>query len=54
MGSSRGCEEPANYPDIARYLAQIGIDSINVNPSNVLRTFEVAYDAEKSTNKATE
>lgn len=41
-------EAPANYPEIARYLAQLGIDSISVNPSSILRTMEVVSDAEKS------
>ena len=31
-------EAPANYPEIARYLTQLGIDSISVNPSSVFRT----------------
>jgi pyruvate, water dikinase len=31
-------EAPANYPEIARYLAELGIDSISVNPSSILRT----------------
>jgi pyruvate,water dikinase len=39
-------EAPANYPAIARYLTQLGIDSISVNPSSVLRTMEVVADAE--------
>jgi len=39
-------EAPANYPEIARYLAQLGIDSISVNPSSVLRTMEVVGEAE--------
>ena len=34
-------EAPANYPEIARYLAQLGIDSISVNPSSILRTMQV-------------
>ena len=34
-------EAPANYPEIARFLAGVGIDSISVNPSSVLRTIEV-------------
>ena len=29
-------EAPANYPEIARDLTQIGIDSISVNPSSIL------------------
>jgi len=39
-------EAPANYPEIARYLAELGIDSISVNPSSILRTMQVVSDAE--------
>ena len=39
-------EAPANYPEIAHYLAQLGIDSISVNPSSVLRTMQVVGEAE--------
>ncbi len=39
-------EAPANYPEIARFLASLGIDSISVNPSSILRTFAVVYEAE--------
>jgi pyruvate,water dikinase len=42
-------EAPANYPEIARYLTQLGIDSISVNPSSVLRTMQAVCDAERST-----
>ena len=41
-------EAPANYPEIARYLTQLGIDSISVNPSSILRTMEVVADAEEN------
>jgi pyruvate,water dikinase len=41
-------EAPANYPEIARFLAGIGIDSISVNPSSVLRTIEVVREEEQS------
>ncbi len=41
-------EAPANYPEIARYLAQLGIDSISVNPSSILRTLQVVSDAESA------
>jgi pyruvate,water dikinase len=41
-------EAPANYPEIARYLAQLGIDSISVNPSSIFRTMQVVCDAEAS------
>jgi len=39
-------EAPANYPEMAQYLAQLGIDSISVNPSSVLRTMQVVNEAE--------
>jgi len=39
-------EAPANYPEIARYLTRLGIDSISVNPSSILRTMQVVSDAE--------
>ena len=41
-------EAPANYPEIAQYLAQLGIDFISVNPSSVLRTMQVVSDAESA------
>jgi hypothetical protein len=41
-------EAPANYPEIARYLTQLGIDSISVNPSSVFRTMAVVLEAETS------
>ena len=41
-------EAPANYPEIAQYLAQLGINSISVNPSSVLRTMQVVSDAESA------
>ncbi len=40
-------EAPANYPEIAKFLAGLGIDSISVNPSSVLRTMALVRDAEK-------
>lgn len=41
-------EAPADYPEIARFLTQIGIDSISVNPGSVLRTLEVVSEAERA------
>ena len=41
-------EAPANFPEIARYLTPLGIDSIRVNPSSILRTMQVVSDAEAS------
>jgi pyruvate,water dikinase len=42
-------EAPANYPEIAQYLAELGIDSISVNPSSILRTMEAVSEAEGRT-----
>jgi len=39
-------EAPANYPEIAAFLARLGIDSISVNPGSVLRTMKVVREAE--------
>ena len=39
-------EAPANYPEIARFLASLGIDSISVNPSSVPRTIAAVREAE--------
>jgi pyruvate,water dikinase len=39
-------EAPANYPEVARFLTELGIDSISVNPASVLRTISVVNEAE--------
>ncbi|MGE4074420.1 MAG: phosphoenolpyruvate synthase [Reyranella sp.] len=39
-------EAPATYPAVASFLAQIGIDSISVNPESVARTMQIVHDAE--------
>jgi pyruvate, water dikinase len=39
-------EAPATYPEVARFLTGIGIDSISVNPSSVLRTIGIVREAE--------
>ena len=41
-------EAPANYPEIAAFLTQLGIDSISVNPSSILRTMQAVCAAEAS------
>jgi pyruvate, water dikinase len=41
-------EAPANYPEIARFLARLGIDSISVTAASLLRTITVVYEAEQS------
>jgi pyruvate,water dikinase len=45
-------EAPANYPEIARYLTTLGIDSISVNPSSLVRTIAVVREAEEAVGKA--
>ncbi len=39
-------EAPANYPEIAAFLAALGIDSISVNPSSVMKTIQAVSEAE--------
>ena len=41
-------EAPANYPEIAQFLAGIGIDSISVNPSSLPRTIAAVREAERA------
>ena len=40
-------EAPANYPEIASFLAALGIDSISVNPASLPRTLTVVRDVEQ-------
>ena len=46
-------EAPANYPEIATFLAGLGIDSISVNPASLLKTFEVVRQAERGLTTST-
>lgn len=41
-------EAPANYPEIAAFLARLGIDSISVNPDSVVRTLKAVFEAEQT------
>jgi pyruvate,water dikinase len=41
-------EAPANYPEIAAALVDLGIDSISVNPSSLIRTRQIVSDAEQA------
>jgi pyruvate,water dikinase len=41
-------EAPANFPDVAAFLARLGIDSISVNPESVPRTMTVVREAEQA------
>jgi len=44
-------EAPANYPEIASFLVEQGIDSISVNPSSLLRTLTIVQKAEEGSGK---
>lgn len=44
-------EAPANYPEVAQFLARLGIDSISVNPSSVPRTIAAVREAEERVEK---
>jgi len=41
-------EAPANYPEVAAFLAEQRIDSISVNPASLLKTMQVVAEAEKN------
>ncbi len=41
-------EAPANHPEIARFLTEIGIDSISVNPASLPRTIAIVREAEQA------
>jgi pyruvate, water dikinase len=45
-------EAPANYPEIARFLAGLGIDSISVNAASLLHTLTAVWEAEQEKAKA--
>jgi pyruvate,water dikinase len=46
-------EAPANYPEVASFLVQQGIDSISVNPASILRTMKVVHAAEAQRSPST-
>ncbi|MGC2413729.1 MAG: phosphoenolpyruvate synthase, partial [Stellaceae bacterium] len=41
-------EAPASYPEIARFLTELGIDSISVNAASLFRTMAVVHEAEQA------
>lgn len=47
-------EAPANYPEVARFLAELGIDSISVNAASLFRTMSVVHEAEAAQSVAAE
>ena len=45
-------QAPSDYPEMAQYLVEIGIDSISLNPDTVLGTTRHILDVEKRLNRA--
>jgi pyruvate,water dikinase len=41
-------QAPSDFPDVARRLVEMGIDSISLNPDTVLRTIPIVLDAEQT------
>jgi len=40
-------QAPSDYPEVARYLVEQGIDSISLNPDSVVRTIRALLDVER-------
>jgi pyruvate,water dikinase len=40
-------QAPSDYPDMAEYLVELGIDSISLNPDTVIKTTQLILDLEK-------
>jgi len=40
-------QAPSDYPEFAKYLVELGIDSISLNPDSVLRTMKTIAEAEQ-------
>ncbi len=45
-------QAPSDYPEMAEYLVEIGIDSMSLNPDTVLKTTEVVLELERKLGKA--
>jgi pyruvate,water dikinase len=43
-------QAPSDYPEFARYLVELGIDSISLNPDSVLKTQMLVASTEKQLN----
>jgi pyruvate,water dikinase len=53
-GARRNCrhsgicgQAPSDYPEMAEYLVEIGIDSMSLNPDTVLKTTRHVLEVEK-------
>jgi pyruvate,water dikinase len=40
-------QAPSDYPDMAKFLVEIGIDSMSLNPDTVLQTTQRILETEK-------
>ena len=40
-------QAPSDYPEMADYLVEIGIDSMSLNPDTVLQTTQQVLETEK-------
>ena len=41
-------QAPSDYPDMAEYLVELGIDSISLNPDTVLKTTQLILELERT------
>ena len=46
-------QAPSDYPDMAEYLVELGIDSISLNPDTVLKTTQRILEMERSLDRGT-
>jgi pyruvate,water dikinase len=45
-------QAPSDYPDMAEFLVEIGIDSMSLNPDSILRTTRAVLDLEERLQQA--
>jgi pyruvate, water dikinase len=45
-------QAPSDYPDMAEYLVELGIDSISLNPDTVLKTTQRILEMERNIGRA--
>ena len=44
-------QAPSDYPEMAEYLVELGIDSISLNPDTVLKTSRHVVEVERRLNR---
>jgi len=47
-------QAPSDYPDMAKYLVELGIDSMSLNPDTVLKTTRMVLELESRLNQVPE